>query len=317
MRDLSLGLQYKMETCYEKLFTQRPHLSVRTRNIYKTNIEKCMKCTECTCLEDLCCKTDCLLEYIESATPNTGKLAATALIALMKENSCTEEQYMPIVKKYQELVLKLRESAEEQSVKGDFASLDEIKHVEKLLTKRVKGLRLFQHDVTRHEDLELLMNLLVVRLHLLVPFRNELSTLRVTSKNKDTLVGNWYLTRPHKIILNDYKTARRYGRREYSIPAHISRLATRVMQYARCDALLYLPRHPERPIGSTYFNYFLNRIFEQSIGKRIGSSAIRKAHVTELYKSAPTIKQKKELAEMMNHAPQTAELYYYKPNESA
>ena len=52
-------------------------------------------------------------------------------------------------------------------------------------------------------------------------------------------------------------------------------------------------------------------------GKRIGSSAIRKAHVTELYKSAPTIKQKKEIAEMMNHAPQTAELFYFKPNESA
>jgi len=47
------------------------------------------------------------------------------------------------------------------------------------------------------------------------------------------------------------------------------------MQYARCEALLYLLRHPERPTGSTYFNYFLNRIFEQRIGKRIGSSAIR------------------------------------------
>jgi len=86
---------------------------------------------------------------------------------------------MPIVKKNQELVLMLREAAEEQSAKGDFASLDEIKHVEKLLTKRVKGLKLFHQEVTRHEDLELLMNLLVVRLHLLVPFRNELSTLRV------------------------------------------------------------------------------------------------------------------------------------------
>jgi len=53
----------------------------------------------------------------------------------------------------------LRESTEEQSAKEDFGSCHEIKHVEKLFTKRVKGSKLFQQDVTRHEDLELLMNI--------------------------------------------------------------------------------------------------------------------------------------------------------------
>ena len=40
-----------MEECYEKLFVKRPHLSERTRSIYKTNIQKVMTCTDCHSLD--------------------------------------------------------------------------------------------------------------------------------------------------------------------------------------------------------------------------------------------------------------------------
>ena len=50
----------------------------------------------------------------------------------------------------------------------------------------------------------------------------------------------------------------------------------------------------------------------ETINKRIGSRAIRKAHVTDMYKDAPSIAQKQALADIMNHKPETAEQFYCK-----
>ena len=303
-----------MEDAYNNLFTKRAHLTERTKGIYKTNIEKCCRNNDCFSVHDICEKSAEIVEWLDTCSPNTAKLCATSVIALLRENDCANETILPFVDKYQTLNEGLKAQAEQQESAGDFASLDEVKHVEKLLTRRVKDLKLYQRNIDRHEDLDLLMSLLLVRLHLHIPFRNELATLRVTSKKSVTTTGNWYLTRPHTIILNDYKTCKRYGRKEYSIPASISRLASRVIKHAECKSLLYLPRHPEKPLEPGYYNTYLSRIFQNTINKNIGSSAIRKAHVTDLYARAPTIHQKKELADRMNHSKETAELFYYKPN---
>ena len=304
-----------MDEALQNLFDNRPHLAQRTRDLYSHNINQCLSsCGMCEYTE-LCNNSNEIIEYIDSRNKNSAKLCVTGIIALMKENKASEEQIMPYVKKYKELNEYLRNKAEEQTSDKDFATLDEIRHVEQILAKRVKERRLFQKEPQCPEDLDMLMNLLMVRVHLDIPLRNELPSLKITSKVSDTYKGNWLFTNPYTIVLNDYKTSKKYGRKEYRLPIHISRLCSRVAKYSRCNHLFYLPRHPEKPLGSQYYHHKFKNIFIDTIGKSIASSAVRKAHVTELYKGAPSIKERQKLASIMNHTPETAELHYYKIQE--
>jgi len=68
--------------------------------------------------------------------------------------------------------------------------------------------------------------------------------------------------------------------------------------------LAFCGTNPANPIKGPYY---LSNIFMETLGKRVGSSAIRKAHVTELYKDGPSIKEKQALARIINHTPETAE----------
>ena len=301
-----------MDDAFNTLFTNRDHLRDRTRKLYRHNVERLMsaKFEPTDDLNMLSTHPEMVFEYMDECCDNTAKLCCTAVIALLKENQCENELLMPFVHKHRELAGKLKEKSDSQSTDKDFATLEEIKGVETLLTNVAKQHRLFTRAPESNAERDTLQRLLLLRLYLMYPLRNEFATLQITScPSEAKYKGNWLCTRPYKIILNDYKTSNRYGHKEYLLPPSISRLAARVVKSSESGYLLNTPTNAANPIKGPYFNHYLSNIFMQTIGKRIGSSAIRKAHVTELYKDGPSIKEKQALASIMNHTPETAESF--------
>jgi len=304
-----------MDEAFDKLFQERPHLKPRSRKLYRHNVDNMLRdqFSLDADITDISGNPDLVINYLDSCCENTAKLTCTSVIALLKCNGCENDTLMPFVRKHQELAGKLKEKSDMQSTDKDFATLEEIRGVETLLRRVVKQKKLFCRDAADDEERDLLQRLLLVRLYLKYPLRNEYSTLKITNCPTDAKYsGNWICTRPYKIILNDYKTSNKYGHKEYELPPDISRLAARVVRSSQSGYLLNCKKCAASPITGPYFNHYLSNIFMETINKRIGSSAIRKAHVTDMYKDAPSIAQKQALADIMNHKPETAEQFYCK-----
>jgi len=240
-----------MVDAFNTLFTNRDHLRDRTRKLYRHNVERLMstKFEPTDDLNMLSTHPEMVFEYVDECCDNTAKLCCTAVIALLKENQCENELLMPFVHKHRELAGKLKEKSDSQSTDKDFATLEEIKGVETLLTNVAKRHRLFTRAPESNAERDVLQRLLLMRLYLMYPSRNEFATLQITSCPSDAKYkGNWLCTRPYKIILNDYKTSNRYEHKEYLLPPSISRLAARVVKSSESGYLLNTPTNPANPV---------------------------------------------------------------------
>jgi hypothetical protein len=116
-----------------------------------------------------------------------------------------------------------------------------------------------------------------------------------------------------KIILNQYKTANKYGVYEITdIPASIQQASTLYLSEAKFDAGDPLfPNNQNKHYTNQGFSGLIKDTFERHTKKRIGSNILRHSFATDwsITNPNPTLKKQKEVAKQLGHKAEMFQQY--------
>ena len=156
------------------------------------------------------------------------------------------------------------------------------------LTESTKHLKK-KGEWTKDELLEF-QDHVITQLYKHYPVRNDYHDTKIISKREyNTLKDNdkkssnyVVLGRPMMLILNEYKTSKKYGEKIIKIDATVANSIRIFLKHNTSGFLLVSPTHIDRPINSNGITKTLQRISAEHFdGKKIGSSLIR--HINHTY----------------------------------
>lgn len=181
--------------------------------------------------------------------------------------------------------------------------------------------------IDTYREYMLLMKYLCLLIHINAPMRNDLADAKLVSAlpaKQDDAVN--YIVMNKKagevtVYLNNFKTKKEYGEKVIKLPADVSR---EIIKYS--DVIAKMSPHgwflgkdgEDAPISRPSYTKLINSIFKGD-GVKVGSTQIRRAVVSDLYKVDENEMAKKQaLANVMAHSVATAGLVYakvLKPNQ--
>jgi hypothetical protein len=135
------------------------------------------------------------------------------------------------------------------------------------------------------------------------PRRSEFASIRI--KNFDYTLDNYLFK--NKIIFNSYKTAKKYGRQEYTIPKEIMPFLRQYLKLNKTD-FLFPKKDGEASMSNVDYNRLLGKVF----GSFISVDALRSIYLSEKYKDVPSMQDMEATATAMGHSIQTGLTDYVK-----
>ena len=149
---------------------------------------------------------------------------------------------------------------------------------------------------------------LMLALYVHHPMRNDTAELKVlTATEEKTIDPKWkkntnYMVcggKQCKIVLNNYKTSRKYGRREIDIPESIQPLLKMwLRQYNKSGYLFTNGKHA--PLSSNGVSKAFIRLFNEHKDKNISTSMLRHIYLSDKYE--PQAEERKKDAEKLMHS---------------
>jgi hypothetical protein len=119
-------------------------------------------------------------------------------------------------------------------------------------------------------------------------------------------------TSPKKVIFNDYKTDRTYGKQIFEIPANLDNIINKYISNKRLkpnDYLFGLDRDKREYINQPNFSKKISDVFNEVYNIPISLRFLRQSHISYLLKTNPTVKAMKQLATAMAHSTDEQKLY--------
>lgn len=178
--------------------------------------------------------------------------------------------------------------------------------------------------IDTYSEYKQLIRYMMLLIHIHIPLRNDLACAKIylsndMPKEQDNDVNYIAINKSKKsaiLYLNDYKTQKEYGQKVINFPAEV---AKELVKYY--DVIIRMsPNHwfirdsedDNKCISRVTFTKWFNTIFSDT-GKKVSSTQIRRAVVSDLYKvDEDEMKKKQELANVMGHSVQQAGLSYAK-----
>ena len=152
---------------------------------------------------------------------------------------------------------------------------------------------------------------LIVLLYNLVAWRDDVGNLKVfRGDGQPPKTGNHYSVKENKIYLRDYKTAGKYGAKEYPMPDEIKKIFEARDKKTKQSYLV------AQSNGEKYKNGKISSMIPKAfaaagVDERITINTIRHSTVANLYNAkGVTAQQKIDLAYKMNHSTEVAYLTY-------
>jgi hypothetical protein len=165
------------------------------------------------------------------------------------------------------------------------------------------------------EEIKELQDYIILRLYHEYPLRNDMASLHVIDDEKKIEDNKNYLVvgdKEYKIILQQYKTAKRYGKKEYVLDNNLKRLVKKLLKHNDSGFLL-LNKNRKSKMTRNNLTLHLNRIFMKYTGKKIGSSMLRHIQSSELNKDRSSLleqqKQIKNVEDKFLHSGLMNQLY--------
>jgi len=164
-----------------------------------------------------------------------------------------------------------------------------------------------------------LMKYLLLLIHIEIPLRNDLADAKLVSAlpDKQDMSVNYLVVKKTGItlILNNYKTSKDLGSKTIPFPKELSK---EILKYG--DVIKRMSPHgwflgkdgEDAPITRPTYTKLINSIFSGD-GVKVGSTQIRRAVVSDLYKVEENeTSTKQNLANVMGHSTKTAGMVYAK-----
>lgn len=259
---------------------------------------------------------------------NTYNAVVVLLMALNHDNSKDSliETYTKMRDELNQQYVKEQESgiiSEKQ--KDNFASKEEIENMIKDMEKEIKSrkLKTLGADKLTNADRELLTVYTLYQMLIRLPTRNDMAGMILVNKSElkkthsDIQEKNNYLvTGKDKmfIILNDYKTNKKYGSNQFDVPKDLEKIFRMFIRATGRKVGDVLFRSSlDKPLSRNGISQLLLKTSKNYMGKSVSTTLMRKSVVSD--KFADKNDEQEALAKIMGHSVFVQNQTYVKKKE--
>jgi hypothetical protein len=288
-----------MEIIKKKIKNIKPNLSESSLKLYITKLKRFMQngVFDIKIFDN----TDTIFKHLEEY-PNisTRKSILTSIVVALqaqpKPNKKLIEKYQEEMMKYlnieQSQVFK-QERTEKQ--KKNWIEMDDFVETINKVQQEIKDQGIMKKKELNNTEYQLLQDYIILRLFHDYSWRNDIASIHVVD-NEDNLDENKnYLVvgDKYKIILQNYKTKKKYGKKEYILDNNLQRLVKKLLKYNNSGYLL-VNKNRKSKMTRNNLTLQLNRIFLKYTNKKIGSSLLRHIQSSELNKDRISLQEEQK-----------------------
>lgn len=245
--------------------------------------------------------TDAIFKHLnEYPNISTRKSILTAIVVALQAQPSQNKKLIDI---YHEQMMKYLNQENAVTFKQEKTEKQKERWIEMdtfVETINKVGEEIKQQGIMKKKELDncqyqLLQDYIILRLFHDYSWRNDIASINVVD-NEDNLdenknyivVGDKY-----KIILQNYKTKKKYGKKEYVLDKNLQRLVKKLLKYNDSGYLL-LNKSRKSKMTRNNLTLHLNRIFIKHTGKKIGSSLLRHIQSSELNKDRISLQEEQK-----------------------
>ena len=127
------------------------------------------------------------------------------------------------------------------------------------------------------------------------PRRSDICDIKL--RDYDTEKDNYIDMKKNKMVYNKYKTAKKYGREEVSIPPVFKKILSKYIKKLPDQEYLLMKQN-----GTKFSPQNITRELNGIFGKNISTSMLRHIYLSNLYKDVPKLNDMLRTAEEMGHS---------------
>ena len=265
--------------------------------------------------------TDAIFKHLDEY-PNisTKKSLLTAIVVALqsqpKQNKKLIEKYQEEMMKYlnQENATTFKQEKSDKQQKNWITMQHFVETINKV-HKEIKEKKIMKKKELDNCEYQLLQDYIILRLYHEFSWRNDIASIHVIDDEKKIEENKNYLVtrdKEYKIILQQYKTFKKYGKKEYTLDKNLQRLIKKLLKHNDSGYLL-VNKNRKSKMTRNNLTLHLNRIFMKYTGKKIGSSLLRHIQSSELNKDRISLidqqKQIKSVEDKFLHSSLMNQLY--------
>ena len=277
----------------EKITEVKPNLKPNTIKQYEAQLnklKKSFKSDNWDFIEDVNAVEDSLKHLSYLSQRNMYNAIIVLLLALNSEGD-----YDETLKDYQQIrdVLNDQYSKEQSegkiltSQKDKLVNISVIEDMIETMKKEILVRKIKTKTTLTQNDVTLIRAYTLYSMLIRIPTRNDFSNLQYISqtqykklKDEEKKENNYLVNERNnmKIILNEYKTSKKYGENVISIPADLKKILNsyiKIMDFKIGSNLF--------PLSRNALTQLLTKTSEKYIGKKISTTAIRKSYLSSKY----------------------------------
>lgn len=248
-----------------------------------------------------------IIEWIEGQnySANTKKLYYIALVASIMRKA--EDRYGPCLEQFR---AKMNAYNEAQQILYEKQEMNDKEKAKYCTWKEIVDVR--EKLYTFVDDFFTFQDYLILCLYTMIPpLRVDFGDMRVFTEPPTECDGNYLLYTKNKsmFVLQEYKTAGKYGTLEIPVSKPLQKVLTYWMETFGwgCEYLLYT--RWGKPMNENCLGNWVRALFMKHTNKPTGVSMIRHAYVNDQRKGEQKLEKQQEIAKRMAHSLNTNMLY--------
>jgi hypothetical protein len=267
-----------------------------------------------------------VMDVIKTCKTTCQKNKLTAVIVALKSD---KKQKTALIEKYTSALAKLndeyintlREQKKTETQAKNWLEYDEVIDVVNGLTRAFKKIDITKKKPLTNKEFDTLQQLVVLRVYLTFPLRNDFADMVVISEKKymklpeDTKEAANYLVESKNgsraFHINQFKNRRFMDNKTLDIPENINKLLKLWLKHNTSGWFLVKTNRTD-PMSPNGITKYLNKIFRPT-GKKISTSMLRHILISHHMKDKPTIaekdEKKKEIEDTYMHSEALNDLY--------
>ena len=300
----------------EELTEARPNVKPNTIKQYEIQLNKLKKVFEADNW-DFLSKPEDVVDKLKGNKYTSQRNSYNAIIVLLMALN-SDNKYDDLLEEYG----KLRDTLNDKYVKDqqsgkisdkqkeNFADLSEIKGMISQMESEIKSKGLKTKSKLLGKEKELLMVYVIYSLLIRLPIRNDMAGMELITKtqynklSEDQKKTTNYLVKEKNnmfLVLNEYKTSKKYGEKKIDIPKDLIKIFRMYIKLTNKEPgdVLFVSS-TGNPISRNAMSQLLLKTSKKYMGKGVSTTLMRKAVVSD--KFGDMKKEQAELADIMGHS---------------